>query len=229
MLVFGKKDSEGYHHSNDGKYVIWPKFGGGWAAAKWPIPEENGVPKWLHDGGDNEEARWVCEDDKYRYPCGCVLHVRPDWWKHCPSCGAALPAPVPYEPPPPKPERKVKEPNRPEWMKAMSGGIEGGQRWDCVYDGIRWALIRIPGAKSWVSVGASAYFPTSFEVVKKADRHGMHARIEMTAGKTSLLKVKRPHAPLKDFSKFTVHEGRAKLVDIARFKGMVDELDAKGV
>lgn len=229
MLSFHPKDVDGRFYSECRKYFIQCTGdikSKGWMACKLGEGDRFTI---LARDVDHEEARWVCEDEKYRYPCGCILRVRPAEWKHCPLCGAKLPPPKPYVPPPPKPERKVKEPNRPEWLVKYSGGCEHGYDWDCVYEGKNWAVIRIPGYTSWCSVGATSYGPTTYEVVRRTDHRGMHIQKGETEGLTSLLKAKRFAKDPANFVALTVHEGRAKKDDLARFRAMVDELDAKGL
>lgn len=229
MVKFGKKDENWRCTSVCGKYFIQRARvddAQSWVAGKL----DGGGAVVFARNLDMENAIYACEDDFYRYPCGCTLMVRPDWWVHCPRCGAKLPEPKPYVPPPPKPERKKKVPNRPEWLKKYTAGYEGGQDWDCMYDGKNWAVVRIPGRTGWVSIGSQAYHPTSFEVVRKSDpRQGMHAGLKETAGLTDLRKVPRFIDNTARFTRFDVHEGRATKADLARFQGMVDILDKAGL
>jgi len=230
LTFFGQKDKDGRFVSHCGKYFIQnvgDAKSKGWLAAKF---DGKGGFTLLARDVDHEDARYACEDDKYREPCGCVLIVRPDWWKHCPKCGAVLAPRPPPEPLPPKKERKKKPPVRPEWLKKATSGYEHGQDWDCVYEGKNWALVRIPGYTGWVSLGTSAYHQTHYEVMRTSgSNHGCHISDTETKGLTSLLKVKRFMKEPEDYVAFNVHEGRATKEDLARFRAMVDELDAKGL
>lgn len=229
MLSFSKKDADGRFYSECRKYFIQCTGdikGKGWIACK---VEPEGKFTVLTRDVDFEDARYACEDDKYRYPCGCILRVRPAEWKFCPQCGAKLPPAKPYVPPPPKPVRKAKEPNRPAWLVQHTRGIEKGHEWDCVYEGKKWGLVRVPGFTGWVSVGATAYHPTTYEIMRKEDVRGRCVNLAETKGLTSLLKVKRFADEPDQFSSLDVHEGRLSKEDLARLKAMVDELDAKGI
>jgi len=231
MMRFGKKDNQGYYHSECGRYVLWlvdrnaPKENRKrWGAARWLASGEPGEPLVLH--ADFDDALFACDDDANLYPCGCVLRNRERWWVFCPKCGDQLPDPKPIVVTPPKPKRKVKEPHRPAWLVDQTRGIEHGENWDCVYDGKHWALVRIPGYTGWVSVGEQAYHPISWSIRRKDSRKfGMHIQWQETNKVERILDIGRFRKDPKSFSAVDVYEGRVTVQMLVRFKKLVDGLD----
>lgn len=128
-----------------------------------------------------------------------------------------------------KPKRKVREPNRPDWLKAYSTGYDGGEKWDCLYDGMRWALIRVPGGRTWSARGETRYYKAQFQVVRKAGRVGYHPTVFTFPGKDTWLYQHESWPSNHRPSVFVVHEGRMNQDLLRRLSAEVHYLDDRGL
>lgn len=146
--------------------------------------------------------------DRHVGPCFC-FECRLEEWK---------------DSAPPKIPQEKKLPNRPDWLKRYSMGLEHGEDWDCLYEGKTWALIRIPGHMYWSSIGSQRYGKTEFEVVRKntqRNRGGyINAKVDCAEGCNLPDLDKHENANV-----FNVREGRMNKKLLTSLIEQVDLLD----
>jgi hypothetical protein len=146
----------------------------------------------------------------------------------CPDCGKSIIHNVASQvaAPPKRASKPKKVLNRPPWLVDAARGLEGGEKYECLYDGKAWALIKQPGAMYWSSIGHRRYAQTTFEVWNKHQGYWGKGRFfdaidALSKGECLAALSKGGEA----ITRFEVHRGRLnnkRLEDLAKEVDLLD-------